>query len=202
MFTGIVACVGSIKSVLPLNGHNTGVKLLIHAPGFGFDDIGLGDSIAIQGACMTVVAKDNTKEEFEVDCSAESLSKTTSLNQTGPVNLEKALALGDRLGGHLVSGHVDGLGKVVVFEAVAESWRLDIQVPRELGRYFAIKGSATVNGVSLTTNSVTDNQNATQFSINLIPHTIEVTTLRHLKVGDNVNVEIDLLARYLERMLP
>ncbi len=198
MFTGIVACVGQISTVTPLGD---GARLTITAPGFGFHDIKLGDSIAIQGACMTVVAKRDNEEQFDVDVSAESLSKTMGLTAPGPVNLEKALALGDKLGGHLVSGHVDGLGQVQVFEAIAESWRLDVLVPKELGRYFAIKGSATVNGVSLTTNTVTDNDLGTVFSMNLIPHTIEVTTLHHLKVGDRVNVEIDLLARYMERML-
>jgi riboflavin synthase len=198
MFTGIVACVGQISAVTPLGA---GARLTVTAPGFGFSDINLGDSIAIQGACMTVVAKRDQEEQFDVDVSAESLSKTMGLTAVGPVNLEKALALGDKLGGHLVSGHVDGLGQVIVFEHIAESWRLDIQVPKEMGRYFAIKGSATVNGVSLTTNTVTDNDSGTIFSINLIPHTIEVTTLRYLKAGDRVNIEIDLLARYMERML-
>jgi riboflavin synthase len=208
MFTGIVAAVGYIQKVLPLvtsgadSGHSKGgVKVTIYAPGFGFDDIELGDSIAIQGACMTVVAIRAQEQQFDVDVSAESLSKTIGLSFPGPVNLEKSLALGDKLGGHLVSGHVDGLGKVLVFEAVGESWRLDIEVPIELGQFFATKGSATVNGVSLTTNTVTDHKQGSVFSINVIPHTLEVTTLRHLKVGDSVNVEIDLFARYCERMM-
>jgi riboflavin synthase len=122
------------------------------------------------------------------------------LSVVGEVNLEKALALGDRLGGHLVSGHVDGVGKVVVFKEIAESWKLDVLVPKSLAKYFAYKGSATINGVSLTTNSVVDTDEGAVISINLIPHTIQVTTLRHLKEGDAVNVEIDLIARYLERM--
>jgi riboflavin synthase len=205
MFTGIVACVGHITKVTPLGdqvGITSGVRLTIGAPGFGFEDIALGDSIAIQGACMTVVEKRAQAEQFIVDVSAESLSKTMGLNTSGAaVNLEKALGLGDKLGGHLVSGHVDGLGKVLVFEEVGESWRLDIEVAPEIGRYFAIKGSATVNGVSLTTNTVRDHASGTVFSINLIPHTIAVTTLKHLRVGDAVNIEIDLLARYMERML-
>jgi riboflavin synthase len=204
MFTGIVACVGQISQVTPLGtsvSAQNGVRLTIDAPGFGFDDIAIGDSIAIQGACMTVVEKRVQAQQFLVDVSAESLSKTVGLNAIGAVNLEKALGLGDKLGGHLVSGHVDGLGKVLVFEAVGESWRLDVEVDPAIGCYFAIKGSATVNGVSLTTNTVTDHSSGTVFSINLIPHTIAVTTLKHLRVGAAVNIEIDLLARYMERML-
>lgn len=198
MFTGIIEAVGRITAVTPLGD---GVRLRIACSDFDFGDLRLGDSIAIQGACMTAVAFDPKDAWFEVDVSAESLSKTVGLSQLGEVNLEKALALGDRLGGHLVSGHVDGLGQVLRFEEIAESWVLDIAVPRVLGRFFAIKGSATVNGVSLTTNTVQDQTDVTVISINLIPHTIAVTTLKHLKVGDAVNIEIDLLARYMERML-
>jgi riboflavin synthase len=197
MFTGIVAAVGRIEKMTPLGD---GVRLTISAGALGLDDVNLGDSIAIQGACMTAIGIRKEANEFDVDVSKESLTKTMGLSNIGEVNLEKALALGDRLGGHLVSGHVDGVGKVVVFKEIAESWKLDVLVPKSLAKYFAYKGSATINGVSLTTNSVVDTSEGAIISINLIPHTIQVTTLRHLKEGDAVNVEIDLIARYLERM--
>jgi riboflavin synthase len=197
MFTGIVATVGRIEKMTPLGD---GVRLTISAGALGLDDVNLGDSIAIQGACMTAIGIRKEANEFDVDVSKESLTKTMGLSNIGEVNLEKALALGDRLGGHLVSGHVDGVGKVVVFKEIAESWKLDVLVPKSLAKYFAYKGSATINGVSLTTNSVVDTSEGAIISINLIPHTIQVTTLRHLKEGDAVNVEIDLIARYLERM--
>ena len=163
------------------------------------DDVALGDSIAINGACMTVVSKSATG--FAVDVSRESLNRTAGLDARGEVNLEKALTLADRLGGHLVSGHVDGLGTVVKFEPVGESWELVIAAPLELAKYLAYKGSVVVNGVSLTVNQVSDDSAACRFSINLIPHTIEVTALKHLKSGDKVNLEIDLIARYVERIL-
>ncbi len=198
MFTGIVAAVGRISKITPLGD---GVRLTVSAGVLGLEDVKLGDSIAIQGACMTAVALRKEANEFDVEVSKESLTKTAGLTEVGEVNLEKALALGDRLGGHLVSGHVDGLGEVVVFEEIAESWRLDVRVPKTLAKYFAYKGSAVINGVSLTTNSVIDTADGTIISINLIPHTIQVTTLRHLQVGAKVNVEIDLIARYVERML-
>lgn len=198
MFTGIVAAVGQITSADPLGD---GVKLTINAGGLDLSDVALGDSIAIQGACMTAVAIDQSANTFEVDVSRESLSKTVGLVANAQVNLEKALALGDRLGGHMVSGHVDGIGTVKVFKEIAESWQLDVQVPTELSKYFAYKGSAVINGVSLTTNTVLDNAQGTIISINLIPHTIAVTTLKHLREGGQVNVEIDLIARYVERML-
>lgn len=205
MFTGIITALGHIEAVRPFNKgtglYDNGVNLTISAPEFDFDGMALGDSIAIQGACMTVVAKRPSQKQFDVDVSAESLSKTVGLNKPGAVNLEKSLALGDKLGGHLVSGHVDGLGRVVVFEPVGESWRLDIEAAPSLGKFFATKGSATVNGVSLTTNTVTDTAAGTLFSINIIPHTLAVTTLQHLTVGDSVNLEIDLFARYCERMM-
>ncbi len=196
MFTGIVAAVGRIESVEPLGD---GVRLVVEAGGLGLDDVAIGDSIAIQGACMTAVAVEGNR--FTVEVSRESLNHTAGLDRPGEVNLEKALRLADRLGGHLVSGHVDGLGEVVLFEPVGESWRLDVRVPPELSKYFAYKGSATVNGTSLTVNSVVDTPLGAVISINLIPHTIAVTTLRALKAGDRVNVEVDLIARYVERML-
>lgn len=200
MFTGIVAAVGRISHIEALgDAADAGVRLTIERGALSLDDVSLGDSIAINGACMTVIAKDATG--FKVDVSRESLRCTAGLDAPGEVNLEKALTLAERLGGHLVSGHVDGLGEVLRFAPTGESWTLVIRAPRALGKYLAFKGSVTVNGVSLTVNSVTDTAAGTEFSINLIPHTIAVTTLKHLKAGSRVNLEIDLVARYVERML-
>ena len=200
MFTGIVAAVGKIKTVTPLEGGaDAGVRLDVDAGGLPMADVGLGDSIALNGACMTVVEK--TATGFTVDVSRESLNKTVGLDTTAEVNLEKALTLAERLGGHLVSGHVDGLGVVRKFEPVGESHELVIEAPRDLAKYLAYKGSVVVNGVSLTVNRVEDSVSGCSFSINLIPHTIQVTTLKHLKAGSRVNLEIDLIARYVERML-
>ena len=200
MFTGIVAAVGRIESIKPLGtGADAGVRLAVNAGSLGLDDVQLGDSIAIQGACMTVIEKSATS--FDVDVSRESLNRTVGLAATGEVNLEKALRANDRLGGHIVSGHVDGLGTVTRFAPVGESHELRILAPADIGRYLAYKGSITVNGVSLTVNSVDDRADGCEFSINLIPHTVEVTTLKHLQAGTKVNLEIDLIARYVERML-
>ena len=206
MFTGIVAAVGTIRTVTPLaGGFDAGVHLEIDAGGLPLGDVGLGDSISINGACMTVVEK--TDAAFSVDVSRESLNCTVGLDAPGEVNLEKALTLAERLGGHLVSGHVDGLGQVHKFAEVGESWELVIDAPRDLARFLAFKGSVVVNGVSLTVNRVEDIAAADgaaaccRFSINLIPHTIAVTTLKHLAAGRQVNLEIDLIARYVERML-
>ena len=201
MFTGIVAAIGKITSVTPLaGGPDAGVRLSVQAGGLPLADVALGDSIAINGACMTVVEK--TADSFTVDVSRESLNCTAGLDTAGEVNLEKALTLNERLGGHLVSGHVDGIGHVHRFEQVGESWLLMIDAPQELARYLAFKGSVVVNGVSLTVNRVEDVEGGVcRFSINLIPHTIQVTTLKHLKPGARVNLEIDLIARYVERML-
>jgi riboflavin synthase len=200
MFTGIVAAVGRIEAVKPLGADDAaGVRLTVDAGTLDLTDVALGDSIAIQGACMTVVQK--TARTFDVDVSRESLNCTVGLAATGEVNLEKALTAHERLGGHIVSGHVDGLGKVVRFAPVGESHELRVLAPKDIGRYLAYKGSITVNGVSLTVNSVEDRAEGCEFSINLIPHTVEVTTLKHLKAGDSVNLEVDLIARYVERML-
>ena len=196
MFTGIIAAVGRIERVEPLGD---GVRLLVDAGTLGLDDVAVGDSIAIQGACMTATSVDGRR--FTADVSRESLNHTVGLDAPGDVNLEKALTLADRLGGHLVSGHVDGLAEVVAFDEIGESWRLDLRVPPELSKYFAYKGSATVNGVSLTVNSVSDEPAGAVISINLIPHTIAVTTLQNLRAGAKVNLEVDLIARYVERML-
>ncbi|MEM5341105.1 riboflavin synthase [Paraburkholderia azotifigens] len=200
MFTGIVAAVGRIASIKPLgNDPDAGVRLHVDAGGLDMEDVQLGDSIAIQGACMTVIEK--SPASFDVDVSRESLNRTVGLGGTGEVNLEKALRSHDRLGGHIVSGHVDGLGTVTRFARVGESHELRVLAPREIGKYLAYKGSITVNGVSLTVNSVNDRDDGCEFSINLIPHTVEVTTLKALKEGTQVNLEIDLIARYVERML-
>jgi riboflavin synthase len=200
MFTGIVAAVGRITTLTPLGSDsNAGVRLAVYAGGLPLADVAIGDSIALNGACMTVTQK--TADSFTVDVSRESLNCTVGLDAPGEVNLEKALTLAERLGGHLVSGHVDGLGSVQRFEPVGESWELVILAPLALAKYLAYKGSVVVNGVSLTVNSVTDSDAGCAVSINLIPHTIEATTLKHLKAGSRVNLEIDLIARYVERML-
>ncbi len=192
MFTGIVQALGKISRVDKREG---GARLAIHAVRLGMDDVGIGDSIAVNGVCLTVVTK--TTSGFEVDVSAETLRCTAGLDAAGEVNLEKSLRLSDRLGGHIVSGHVDGMGEVVEFRPVGESHLLRIRAPKELERYIARKGSVTVQGVSLTVNDV----NGPEFDINLIPHTIAVTTLKHLKPGSKVNLEVDMLARYVERIL-
>jgi riboflavin synthase len=199
MFTGIVQAIGNIVSVTALAGNQDGVRLVVDAASLGMQDVAIGDSIAIQGACMTVVAM--TTNSFEVDVSRESLDKTVGLAHLGRVNLEKAVTLATKLGGHLVTGHVDGLGVVRQFHALGESWLLEVVVPVSLGKFFAYKGSATINGVSLTVNSVSDSAEGTAIAINLIPHTIQVTTLGALKPEVKVNVEVDLIARYVERML-
>ena len=196
MFTGIVQAVGKVREPEALGN---GVRLTIYAPTLGLDEVRVGDSIAVNGACMTVVEING--DEFKVDVSAESLSKTTGLDTFGEVNLEKAMRLGDRVDGHLVSGHVDGVGQVESMDKVAESYRLVVRAPRSLSPYLAYKGSVTVNGVSLTINRVEDTALDTLIEINLIPHTVEVTTLKSLKPQSYVNLEIDTIARYVERML-
>jgi riboflavin synthase len=194
MFTGIVAAVGRIEAVESL-GADAGLRLTVDAGALDLRDVAIGDSIAIQGACMTAIVIEGSR--FKVEVSRESLDKTTGLGAPGEVNLEKALRLADRLG-----GHVDGLGEVVHFAPVGESWRLDIRVPAQISKYLAYKGSVTINGTSLTVNSVNDlPEGPCVISINLIPHTIQATTLKHLKPGAHVNLEIDLIARYVERML-
>ena len=201
MFTGIITALGTISAIKPLGKTaGSGLRLTLKTPRGWLSDAGLGDSIAINGACMTVVAK--TTSSFQIDVSRESLSKTTGLESIGnEVNLEKALRLSDRLGGHLVSGHVDGTGTVKTFAQVGESWQLVIRAPKALAKYLAYKGSITVNGVSLTVNQVTDARAHCEFSINLIPHTVQVTALKRLRAGAPVNLEIDTVARYVERML-
>jgi riboflavin synthase len=202
MFTGIITGVGRITTVKALGSDaEHGKQLTLEAPAGYLDDVQLGDSIALNGACMTVTSFEAAASRFTIDISAESLDKTAGLDQPGPVNLEKALRAHDRLGGHIVSGHVDGIGRVSHFAPVGESWELRIEAPTALAKFLAYKGSITVNGVSLTVNRVTDLPAACEFSINLIPHTIENTALGALKAGSRVNLEIDLIARYVKRML-
>ncbi len=202
MFTGIISGLGHITNVQALGADAShGKQLHISTPAAYLDDVQLGDSIALNGACMTVTTFDAAAHSFTVDVSAESLDKTAGLSEPGAVNLEKALRAHDRLGGHMVSGHVDGIGRVSHFERVGESWELRINTPAELARFIAYKGSITVNGVSLTVNRVTDHAAGCELSINLIPHTLHNTTLGTLSAGARVNLEIDLIARYVERML-
>ena len=227
MFSGIIADVGRIKSVQDREG---GLRLSVATKALGMDDVQIGDSIAVNGVCLTVIQKDGRDcpdteagaiseslgqpcdrsrnrlatpvtchgRDFVVEVSRETLDCTVGLDkQGGSVNLEKALRLSDRLGGHLVSGHVDGVGEVVAFNDLGESWRLVVRAPHLLAKYIAMKGSITINGVSLTVNQVA----GSEFEVNLIPHTLEATTLNELKAGEKVNLEIDLIARYVERMM-
>ena len=197
MFTGIVETTGVIEKAI-VAPENT--RLTINAPKLGLHQVAIGDSIAVSGCCLTVVEK--SPETFSVDVSNETLSLTSGLKQGAEVNLEKSLRFGDRLGGHLVSGHIDGVGLVTAFDDLGASWRLEIDAPKELARFVARKGSITVNGVSLTVNKVSDVADGNAlFEINIIPHTHQVTTIRLLRKGMMVNLEIDLLARYVERML-
>lgn len=202
MFTGIISGVGRITAVRasgdsPIHGK----RLTLSCPPGYLDDVGLGDSIALNGACMTVTTLDTAAHQFTVDISAESLNKTAALDSVGPVNLEKALRANDRLGGHLVSGHVDGIGTVTHFAQLSESWELRVLAPKALAKFLAYKGSITINGVSLTVNRIEDVAGGCEVSINLIPHTVENTALNSLQTGSRVNLEIDLIARYVERML-
>jgi riboflavin synthase len=193
MFSGIIADEGFIKSVQDREG---GLRIMIATEVLGLDDVVIGDSIAVNGVCLTVI--EIVGNDFIVDISRETLNCSTGLEVQGKhVNLEKALRLSDRLGGHLVSGHVDGVGEVVAFNDIGESWRLIVRAPQSLSKYIATKGSITINGVSLTVNRVAGHE----FEVNLIPHTLEVTTLNELKSGVRVNLEIDLIARYVERMM-
>lgn len=192
MFSGIVAATGRIERVEPLQD---GVRLTVDAGDLDLTDVRLGDSIAHNGVCLTVVGMEGRRVRFDV--SRETLNCTVGLEAPGEVNLEKALQVNDRLGGHIVTGHVDGVGEVVNFAPLGESHELVIRAPAEIAGYIARKGSITVDGVSLTVNRV----KGREFSINLIPHTVAVTTLKRLAPGTRVNLEIDILARYMERML-
>lgn len=191
MFTGIIAAVGEIAAVRLAPG---GVALVVDAAGLGLDDVAVGDSIAVNGVCLTVTAL--SANGFEADVSQETLRCTVGLVEKMRVNLEKALRLSDRLGGHLVSGHVDGVGEVRRFAAAGDNRLLQVAAPAEIAKYIAHKGSITVNGVSLTVNEVS----GVEFSVNLIPHTLQATNLQYLRLGDRVNLEADMLARYAERL--
>lgn len=200
MFTGIIAAVGRITGVAPGSpGPHAGLRATIAAGTLDLNGVAAGDSIAVAGACLTVVGIDGS--HFDVDVSHETLARTAGLDTEGEVNLEKALRFGDRLDGHLVSGHVDGTGTVMTFEPTGESFTLIVRAPLTLARFIALKGSIAVDGVSLTINAVDDHERGCDFSINLIPHTLAVTTLKDLKAGDRVNLEVDTLARYVERMM-
>ena len=193
MFSGIIADIGSIRQASDRDG---GLQLAIAASTLDLSDVRTGDSIAVSGICLTVIA--HTADSFTVDVSRETLNCTEGLEAIGEqVNLEKALRLADRLGGHLVSGHVDGVGEVIEFSNLGESWKLDVRAPQALAKYIAIKGSIAINGVSLTINQVTGNE----FSVNLIPHTLQMTNLKNLRAGSRVNLEVDMIARYVERMM-
>lgn len=194
MFTGIVESVGVIKAI---RREEHELRMTIDTAGLDISDMAIGDSLAISGVCLSLTGR--TGREVEVDVSAETLRCTTlaTLREGGRVNLERALRLSDRLGGHLVSGHVDGVGTVAGIQPEGESLRLQIQAPHELARYLCSKGSVCVDGVSLTINAV----EGSEFTLNLIPHTRAVTTLDSLQRGDRVNLEIDMIARYLERLL-
>lgn len=203
MFTGIITGVGRIAALRDL-GPSTqhGKRLTISTPEGYLADTALGDSIALNGACMTVTGLQASQHQFTVDISAESLARTCGLADEGRrINLEKALRASDRLGGHIVSGHVDGVGTVSVFDRVGESWNLQVLAPPSLARFLAYKGSIAVNGVSLTINQVADSEAGCLFNINLIPHTVENTALGDLKAQHPVNLEVDTVARYVERML-
>jgi len=193
MFTGIIADVGIITDKQEREG---GLRLRIATKALGMSDVQLGDSIAVNGVCLTAVKIEGNS--FTVDVSRETLNCTVGLEQQGAeVNLEKALRLADRLGGHLVSGHVDGVGEVLEFTNLGESWTLSVRAPKALAKYIAAKGSVTINGVSLTVNKV----EGAVFYVNLIPHTLQETTLKNLHADSRVNLEIDLIARYVERMM-
>ncbi|HSI29209.1 MAG TPA: riboflavin synthase [Methylophilus sp.] len=191
MFTGIIQTVGHIADVVT-HGHDCALR--IEASDLCLQDVQLGDSIAVNGVCLTVTSLD--QNTFEVMASKVTLEVTTGLGKPGPVNLEKALRLADRLGGHLVTGHVDGVGTITALEPVGECWLLKVRAPHTLSKYIAQKGSLCVNGVSLTVNAITQDE----ASINLIPHTMQHTIMQFAKPGDAVNLEIDLIARYVERM--
>lgn len=191
MFTGIIQATGHITKI---SAKGDDVSLQVDCSQLDMQDVAIGDSIAVSGVCLTAVEFQAT--HFTAHVSQETLRCTVGLDSLKPINLEKALRLNDRLGGHLVSGHVDGVGQVVKFEAIGDCWLLAIRAPHELSKYIAVKGSVAIDGVSLTVNTVEHDT----FTMNLIPHTIENTTLKHLGIGSRVNLEVDQIARYVERM--
>lgn len=202
MFTGIVQGTGEVLSAQSAGVGVQGLRLTVSFGSLDAADVAVGDSIAVNGACMTVVALQG--DHFEVDISQESLVRTCGLNQPGPVNLEKAMRASDRLGGHMVSGHIDGTGRVAGLAQVGPggpSWRLDLQLPETMAAFVTEKGSIAVNGVSLTINELTDSKDHVLISVNLIPHTWQATTLHQLAVGDQVNIEVDQLAKQVARIV-
>lgn len=209
MFTGIVQAVGQLHSVRPIqvswvsadapDADRAGIRLTVGFGGLSSHDISIGDSIAINGACMTVVAFDEAS--FEVDVSKESLMRTVRLDRPGPVNLEKAMRASDRFGGHMVSGHVDDTAVIESIVSQGESWQFNVLLPKGLSAYVTPKGSIALDGVSLTVNTVLDRADGTLISINLIPHTWQSTTLHLRQPGERINVEVDQLAKQVERIL-
>jgi riboflavin synthase len=202
VFTGIVEAVGRIERVVATRDPATGAAgahLVVDAGTLDCADVAIGDSVALNGVCLTVVALASgaTGARLEFDVSGETLAVTAGLADAGPVNLEKALRFGDRLDGHLVAGHVDGVGTVRRFESLGDDRLLEVEAPASLARFIAVKGSVCVDGVSLTVNTVA----GTRFTANLIPHTLAATTLGTLTPGRRVNLEVDLIARYLDRLL-
>jgi riboflavin synthase len=193
MFTGIISAIGKIAELEHRQGD---VRISIHAPELGFDDVQLGDSIACNGVCLTAV--ELIDQGFIADVSVETLSLTTieHWQVDTRINLEKAMQASDRFGGHIVSGHVDGIGEVVSLHEDARSWRFTIKAPANLAKYIAQKGSITVDGTSLTVNAV----NGSEFELNIVPHTMVHTVISDYQVGSKVNLEVDLIARYLERL--
>jgi riboflavin synthase len=194
MFTGIIIATGRVTSLAEKGGD---LELGIDAAGLDLQRVAVGDSVSVQGACLTVTRKEDTR--FYADVSRETMAKTTlgTLSSGSKVNLEPSLRAGDALGGHWVSGHVDNVGKLRLLVQDARSWRLEFELPLSLMRFVAPKGSICVNGVSLTVNKV----EGRRFDVNIIPHTLKVTTLGELKIDDGVNIEIDVIARYLERLM-
>jgi riboflavin synthase len=194
MFTGIIQAVGSITAIAPMGEDS---RYTFNTGKLDLSDMGIGDSIAVNGACLTIIEK--TADSFSADLSGETLNKTcfSGLDVDSSVNLEKAMQLSDRINGHLVSGHVDGVGKVINMQDDGRSWRYSIEVPVALAKYLSAKGSVTVDGVSLTVNEVEGNQ----FSVNIIPHTLSETIFKDYQTGSQVNIEVDLIARYLEGLI-
>jgi riboflavin synthase len=195
MFTGIITGLGRVIKHQPIGD---GQRISVACGDWHLDDVAIGDSIAHSGCCLTIVEKG--VGVIKSDVSAHSLTIVAGLQVGALVNLEKSMTLADKLGGHLVSGHVDATGLVTQWKNLAESWLLEVEVPQALAKFIAQKGSVTIGGVSLTVNSVEDLADSTRFQINVIPHTFQVTNFSELKQGDRVNVEIDTIARYVERM--
>jgi len=195
MFTGIILATGRVASLTEKGGD---LELGVDAAALDFKRIAIGDSVSVQGACLTVTRMEDTR--FYADVSLETMAKTTlgTLSAGSRVNLEPSLRAGDALGGHLVSGHVDAVGKLAALVQDARSWRLEFELPAPLMRFVASKGSICIDGVSLTVNKV----DGRRFGVNIIPHTLEVTTFGELKIDDGVNIEIDVIARYIERLMP